>query len=176
MRWSHLITRPLGTIIGLVLRARHWCYDRGVLSTQVPNVPTIAIGNLSLGGTGKTPHVELVVRILLNHRVHPIATLSRGYGRMTKGFREVRPEDAAHAVGDEPLQLKLAHPALHVFVGADRADAVQQIVTLVPGTRIVILDDALQHRRITAGLSVLLTTYAKPYCSDQILPEGTLRD
>ena len=181
-----ILLSPFALLWGLVLRLRHALYDAGILKSHRPAVSTIVVGNLSFGGTGKTPHVELVLDALVG--VEPIATLSRGYGRSGKEIREVNGvalrqaqgdmnvEDTADTVGDEPLMLKRAHQKVRVFVGADRVAAVEEIQRSVPDVKAVILDDAFQHRRLNAGLNILLTTWAKPYCDDALVPAGTLRD
>lgn len=165
---------PLAGLYGIALFARHALYDARLLRSTRPNVPTIAIGNLALGGTGKTPMLELVLRVL--ESVRPIATLSRGYGRKSTDIHEVQATDSAAHSGDEPVQVKRNFPAARVFVGADRVKAVDVIQQQVPGVRAVVLDDALQHRALDAGLKILLTTAQRPYCDDALLPAGTLRD
>jgi len=165
---------PISWMYGLVLRGRHALYDNGVLPSVRPSVPTIAIGNLALGGTGKTPLLELVLRILKD--VSPLATLSRGYGREGTELHEVTISDNAARAGDEPLQVKNNFPDVRVFVGADRVGAINSMVQLVPGLHAVLLDDALQHRKLDAGLNILLTTFHRPYSEDALLPAGRLRD
>jgi len=157
-----------------VLHLRHALYDAGVLHSVRPAVPTIAIGNLALGGTGKTPMLEQVLRTLADNG--PVATLSRGYGRKSKGFREVLPTDTFQHAGDEPIQVKRKFPHARVFVGADRVGAMERIQREIPGVKAVVLDDALQHRRLNAGLNILLTTWQRPWCNDALLPAGRLRD
>ncbi|MEZ4739033.1 MAG: tetraacyldisaccharide 4'-kinase [Flavobacteriales bacterium] len=174
MRLRRVLFFPYTMWHGLVLFIRHRLYDSGVLDSIRPSVPTIAIGNLSLGGTGKTPMLELLLRILAD--VTPIATLSRGYGRKRTGIREVMASDSAETSGDEPLQVKRKFPAVRVFVGADRVEAIDHIQKKIPETKVVLLDDALQHRKLDAGLNILLTTWARPYCDDALVPAGTLRD
>ncbi|MCB0769808.1 MAG: tetraacyldisaccharide 4'-kinase [Flavobacteriales bacterium] len=159
---------------GLVLTIRHALYDRGYLKTTRPSVPTIAVGNLSLGGTGKTPMLELVLRILGNTR--PIAALSRGYGRKSTDIHEVEATDTAEISGDEPVQVKKKFPDVSIFVGADRVKAIEQIHATIPEIKAVVLDDALQHRKLNAGMNILLTTWARPFCDDALVPAGTLRD
>lgn len=165
---------PLTWPLAAVLRLRHALYDAGLLRSTRPALPTIAIGNLALGGTGKTPMLELVLRTLEDQR--PLATLSRGYGRQGTDIHEVHPGDTADRSGDEPVQVKRNHPAVRVFVGADRVKAIGVIQEQVPGVKAVVLDDALQHRRLDAGLNILLTTAQRPYCDDALVPAGTLRD
>lgn len=165
---------PFAWLYGAVLRLRHALYDASVLRSVRPVVPTIAIGNLALGGTGKTPMLELVLRTLAG--TVPLATLSRGYGRKGTGFHEVQATDTFELAGDEPLQVKRKFPEARVFVGADRVGAIEQIEREVPGVKAVVLDDALQHRRLDASLKILLTTWQRPWCDDALLPAGRLRD
>ena len=169
-----ILLAPFALLYSMVLRLRHWLYDRSLLKSERSPIPTIVIGNLALGGTGKTPHVELVLRIL--KATSPIATLSRGYGRKGIALREARPNDRPEITGDEPLQLKLKFPAARVFVGVDRANAIRSMRQLVPGLKAVILDDAFQHRKLEASLNVLLTKFDRPWNRDRLLPAGNLRD
>ena len=169
-----ILLAPFAWLYGAVLLLRHTLYDRGVLRSTATPVPSIGVGNLALGGTGKTPHVELVLRTLEGFA--PLATLSRGYGRSGTEVREVREQDDAAAVGDEPLQLKRKFPAVHVFVGADRRAALEHMVQQLPTLQAVVLDDAFQHRRVDASLDILLTTWHRPWHRDALLPAGRLRD
>ncbi len=174
MLFRRILLWPFSVIYGAILRIRHGLYDLGILKSTRPTVPTIAIGNLALGGTGKTPMLELVLRTL-EGRV-PLATLSRGYGRTTSSIHEVNSADAAERSGDEPLQVKTNFPAVRVFVGADRVKAIEQILSEAREVKAVVLDDALQHRRLNAGLNIRLTTAQRPYCDDVLIPAGALRD
>ncbi len=174
MSLRRILLSPLSGLWGLVLWLRHGLYDLGLLRSTRPTLPTIAIGNLALGGTGKTPMMELVLRSL--EGIAPIATLSRGYGRKTTTIHEVILEDDAARSGDEPLQVKHSFPEMRVFVGADRVKAIEVIQREVPDVKAIVLDDALQHRPLDAGLNILLTTFQRPYCDDALLPAGTLRD
>lgn len=174
MQLRRTLLAPVAGLYGAVLRVRHALYDRGLLRSVRPAVPTIAIGNLALGGTGKTPMMELVLRTLQG--MAPLATLSRGYGRSTRSIHEVGPADTAERSGDEPVQVKRNFPEVRVFVGADRPKAIARIVEAVPGVRVVVLDDALQHRRLQAGMYILLTTNQRPYVADALFPAGGLRD
>lgn len=179
--FRRILLFPFSLLWGLVLRLRHALYDAGILKSTRPSVPTIVIGNLSFGGTGKTPHVRLVAEVLKD--MGAIATLSRGYGRLRgdasasrEEVLEVKEGNAASEVGDEPLMLKRALPWLRVFVGADRVKAIEVIQRTVPEVKAVVLDDAFQHRRLDAGLNILLTTWSKPYSNDALVPAGNLRD
>ena len=177
---SHLRDRmrtliwPLTLPYRLILWLRHWLYDHGIFRSVKPSVPTIVVGNLALGGTGKTPHVELILRELQDRM--PIATLSRGYGRKSKGHREVLTEDHPSITGDEPLQLKRKFPAVRVFVNADRIAGIEKIKSTIQGVRAIVLDDAFQHRQMQGDLNILLTTYQRPWHRDLLIPAGRLRD
>lgn len=169
-----LILSPLRLLYAIALHIRHALYDHGLLKSTTPALPTIVIGNLSLGGTGKTPHVELVLRSLQG--LGPLATLSRGYGRAGTGFREVQRADDAQQTGDEPLMMKRKFPETRVFVGVDRVTGCATIAQEAPGTRVIVLDDAFQHRALNGSLNILLTTWQRPWHTDALLPAGTLRD
>lgn len=153
---------------------RNWFYRRGLLKSISFSVPVISIGNLSVGGAGKTPHIEYLVRSL-NPYLN-IATLSRGYRRKTKGFIRVQPHMNAEMVGDEPLQYKRKFPDVEVTVAEERALAIPLIIGARPDTQLVLLDDAFQHRAVQPGLNVLLTEYARPFTRDYLLPSGRLRE
>jgi tetraacyldisaccharide 4'-kinase len=175
-----LVLLPFAWLYGAALRIRHWLHDNGILASAAPNIPCIVIGNIALGGTGKTPHVELVLRILQEGNgaggPGPVGTLSRGYGRTGRGFHEVQRTDDGRAVGDEPLMLKRKFSGVRVFVGADRVAGLRTIQDLVPDVRAVVLDDAFQHRALNAGLDIVLTTWQRPWSRDHLLPAGNLRD
>ncbi len=169
-----LLLLPFAWLYAAVLRVRHFAYDQGWLKSTTPATPSIVIGNIALGGTGKTPHVELALRTLMDHG--PLATLSRGYGRDGMHFHEVHREDDASVAGDEPLMLKRKFTGVRVFVGADRVAGIERIKSAAPEVKAVILDDAFQHRKLKAGLSIVLTTWQKPWFNDHVLPAGMLRD
>lgn len=137
-------------------------------------VPTIAIGNLAVGGTGKTPMTEYLVRLLSPN--YKVAVLSRGYGRKTHGFRLATVEDTAQTIGDEPMLIHTHFPNIPVAVCADRVQGIKRLQTIIPDLQCVILDDAYQHRQLRAGFYILLTSYDNLYVNDHILPRGTLRD
>ena len=169
-----LLLLPISWLYAAVLRMRHFAYDEGLLKSTTPDLPSIVIGNIALGGTGKTPHVELALRTLVEHG--PLATLSRGYGRDGTHFHEVHREDDATEAGDEPLMLKRKFSGVRVFVGADRVAGIEAIRTAAPEVKAVVLDDAFQHRKLKAGVNIVLTTWQKPWFKDHLLPAGTLRD
>jgi tetraacyldisaccharide 4'-kinase len=154
---------------------RNYLYD-WQLRTVTTFMPfTISVGNLSVGGTGKTPHVAYLVRLLAS--TYPLATLSRGYGRRTKGFRMASPTDTADTIGDEPLQLyEKFHKNITVVVGEQRTKAVPLLLAYHPGIRVLLLDDAYQHRAIGRHLNLLLTDFNHLFTKDLVLPAGRLRE
>jgi len=149
-------------------------YDFGVYRSYKFDIPIIAIGNLSTGGTGKTPHIEYLIRLL--QAKWNIATLSRGYGRATKKFTIATETTKATEVGDEPLQFKKKFKNIVVAVENKRVLGVQKLRHLYPNINLILLDDAFQHRAIHLGLSILLTEYNKPFSNDYVLPTGNLRE
>jgi len=153
---------------------RNILFDLGWLPSYKPNIKTIAIGNLSTGGTGKTPFAELLIRLF--HQKFRIAVISRGYGRKTKGFIWVEQSSDASDVGDEPLQIKQKYSAIKVAVCEKRADAIKKIETENPEINLIIMDDAFQHRHVRAHIYILLSTYNDPFYSDYVLPTGNLRE
>ena len=168
---------PAAVLHAWVLWIRHWLYDIGVFSSQTGALPTIALGNLTAGGTGKTPHVLLVVEAMeaILGRGH-VAILSRGYGRKTSGYREVHVGDSAAQTGDEPLMMKRKLPEVVVAVCGDRLTGLERIAADHPEVRWVVLDDALQHRRLRPTLRLLLVDATQPMGKDMLIPAGKLRD
>jgi tetraacyldisaccharide 4'-kinase len=138
------------------------------------NIPIICVGNLSLGGTGKSPMVEHLLSILSDD--YKIATLSRGYKRKTKGYALAGAQTTALEIGDEPMQFHIKYPNVSVAVCERRIEAIPQLIQDVPNLSGIILDDAFQHREIIAGLNILLTDYSNLYCDDIFFPTGDLRD
>ncbi|MFN4315976.1 MAG: tetraacyldisaccharide 4'-kinase [Chitinophagaceae bacterium] len=169
-----LLLLPFSLVYWLVIGIRNWMYDRGILKSTSFGLPMICVGNLSVGGTGKSPMVEFLVRSLRAH--FRVATLSRGYKRKTRGYALANEQTTALEIGDEPMQFHLKFPEIPVAVGEDRIEAVAQLLHDHPETELIILDDALQHRAIQAGLNILLTEYANLYTRDFYLPAGDLRD
>lgn len=165
---------PISWLFALALRIRHWLYDEHLLPSFSVSIPTICVGNLAVGGTGKTPHVEYIVRLLSPK--YKVAVLSRGYGRLTRGFMLADENSTATTIGDEPMQIHCHFPEITVAVCEDRVRGVRRLEKLIPDLDVVILDDAFQHRRIRAGLKVLLTEYNHLYVNDHLLPVGRLRD
>ncbi len=158
----------------LVTWLRNKMYDLGVKSSVIYDFPVIGVGNLSVGGTGKSPMVEYLIR-LLKDKVR-LATLSRGYKRETKGFQLVTASSTAREVGDEPLQFKTKFLDVVVGVDSDRRKGIAKLRSLTPQPEVIILDDAYQHRKVTARFYILLTAYNDLYCDDIVLPTGNLRE
>ncbi len=153
---------------------RNWLFDKNILKSSDFNFPIICIGNLAVGGTGKTPMVEYLVDMLKVK--YKVATLSRGYKRKTKGFAIANANTTALDIGDEPMQFHLKYPDVTVAVGEERLVAIPQILHTRPDTDVIILDDAFQHRSVRAGLNILLTEYRNLYTRDLMMPSGDLRD
>jgi tetraacyldisaccharide 4'-kinase len=169
-----IIVFPFSLIYGSVTAIRNLLYNLSVLRSNSFNLPVISVGNLSLGGTGKTPHVEYLVRLLIP--VMKTATLSRGYKRKTKGFIEAKNNSSISEIGDEPKQYKAKFPELMVTVCEDRSHGISEILKIYKTIRCILLDDAFQHRSVKAGMNILLTDFSKLYANDCIFPSGTLRE
>lgn len=162
---------PFSIIYAAITALRNRLYDLGWLKSHSYNLPIICVGNLSTGGTGKSPMVEFLVNTLKQKR--KVAVLSRGYKRKTKGFRKVLVTSTVSEVGDEPLQFKKKFPEVDVAVCEIRSNGIDQLKS---NADIIILDDAFQHRRVNASLSILLTSYGDLYVDDYVLPTGNLRE
>lgn len=175
INFCRLLLLPFAFVYGIGFYLSRKLYDWGIKKKTTFEVPyTICLGNLSVGGTGKTPHTEFLVRRLLPY--FKVAVLSRGYGRKTKGIRAVLANDTCYAVGDEPLQMKLHLGEVPVWVAARRAEAIPCILQQQPKTEIVVLDDALQHWALNCNQKILLTSYHRPFWDDCLLPMGRLRE
>ncbi|MCL7988444.1 tetraacyldisaccharide 4'-kinase [Sphingobacterium sp. lm-10] len=168
LRWLLL---PISLLYGCVVWLRNFLYDRGIWHSKSYPVRSIVIGNLAVGGSGKTPMTECLIRWFNSD--YKIATLSRGYGRKTKGFRYVQIDDSAIATGDEPLQFKRKFPQLTVAVCEDRRTGIE---TLLSEHNLILLDDAYQHRRVAASCNILLFEYASLLGPIIPLPTGNFRD
>ena len=169
-----ILLLPISLIYHIVLTIRHKLYDWHILRTTRFEKPLICVGNLNLGGTGKTPHTEYLINVLKDH--YRVATLSRGYGRKTKGFKRAETTSTYEDLGDEPLQYFKKFPEIQVAVDEDRVNGVRKLLMSNNASEIILLDDAFQHRSIKAGLNILLTEYQHLYCDDLLFPAGTLRD
>lgn len=169
------LTIPLSWLYTLGVAIRHFLFDRHLLHSTEVEVPTICIGNIAVGGTGKTPMTEYVLRLLLANGYYP-AVLSRGYKRRTRGFVLADPNATVRTIGDEPMQLHRAFPDVPVAVCESRVRGVRQLKRQLKRLDVVVLDDAMQHRSLRSGFTVLLTPYDRLYIDDHMLPWGTLRD
>ena len=165
---------PLALLYGLGVGLRNLFYRVGILRSVRFDLPVISVGNLSVGGAGKSPHIEYLIRWL--DQFIDVAVLSRGYGRNTSGYRPVTVIDTAEMVGDEPLQFKRKFPEVPICVSESRALGVPELVKRNPETQCVLLDDAFQHLAVTPGLNILLTEFAHPFTRDWLLPSGRLRE
>lgn len=165
---------PFALIYGVIVWLRNRLYDAGISSSVEFSVPVICVGNLSVGGTGKTPHVEYLIRLLQYQ--YRVATMSRGYKRSTQGFVLADERSNALRIGDEPMQYHLAYPEVVVSVAEERMTGIPLLLQRRSDVEAVILDDAFQHRSVKAGLNILITDFAKPFYNDYILPYGRLRE
>jgi tetraacyldisaccharide 4'-kinase len=172
---GRIILFPFTLVYAIITYIRNKLYDWEVLQGRSFDVPVISIGNLNTGGSGKTPHAEYLIRLMLHNKLNPVL-LSRGYGRKTSGYLEVSPKFSAAEVGDEPFQIQCKFPKANVIVCEDRAYGIQKIMADHPDTDVIILDDAFQHRSVKPGINILLTEYHNPYSDDWILPTGNLRE
>lgn len=164
---------PFALLYGGIMVLRNYGYDLGIFRAGKFNIPVISVGNLTVGGTGKTPHVEFLLRLLATLN---LATLSRGYKRKTKGFLLAGPGASAETLGDEPYQYHLDFPEVTVAVCEKRVAGIQQIMALQPATQAIILDDAFQHRAVTPTLNLLISDYYRRFDQDFMLPTGLLRE
>jgi tetraacyldisaccharide 4'-kinase len=161
-------------LFGLIVTIRNWLYDRNILKSSSFGLPLICVGNLSVGGTGKSPMVEYLVFLLKNK--YKVATLSRGYKRKTRGYALANEHTTAIEIGDEPMLFYKKFPEVPIAIGEERIEAIPQLLQDKPETEAIILDDAFQHRAIKAGLNILLTDYGNLFTRDFFLPTGDLRD
>jgi tetraacyldisaccharide 4'-kinase len=174
MEFLRLLLFPLSLIYGTITWLRNKFFDWGILPSRSFDHPLIGIGNLSTGGTGKTPHIEYLIQLL--KPMFRVATLSRGYKRKTRGFRYAGPKSRVRDVGDEPLQMYLKHPDAFVAVCENRRKGVKKILKENPGNEVILLDDVFQHRYIKPGLNILLTDYHRIFTRNYVLPTGNLRE
>ena len=168
-----ILLYPFSVLYAIITNLRNLLFDMGVFPSKTFEIPIICIGNLSVGGTGKTPLTAYIISVLEGKNM---AVLSRGYGRNTSGYQEVRTESTAENVGDESLWLKQKHPNCMVVVDENRKRGIENIIKNHPEIEVILLDDGFQHRRIKAGLNLLITDYNLPYYKDFLLPMGTLRE
>ncbi len=174
LRSFRILLFPFALLYGAIIFLRNFLYDKEILKSTGFNLPLIGVGNLSVGGTGKSPMVEYLAGLLKDR--YQVATLSRGYKRRTSGYILAKEESTALEIGDEPMQFHLKHPEIAVAVGEQRIEAIPQLLYDRPDIDVVILDDAFQHRSIIAGYNILLTDCSNLYSGDFYLPTGDLRD
>jgi tetraacyldisaccharide 4'-kinase len=165
---------PFSWLYGMVIWIRNTLYDNGFLKTSAFPIPLISVGNITVGGTGKTPHVEYLAELL--HSEFKVATLSRGYKRRTRDFRIASAESNVSEIGDEPLQIKKRFPGIDVAVDRKRANGIRELMNLAPWLEVILMDDAYQHRSVKPGFSILLIDYTRPIDQDHLLPAGMLRE
>lgn len=165
---------PLAILYGLITSIRNYLYDKGILKSYSFDIPVIAVGNLSVGGTGKTPQIEYLIRLLSPD--YKVATLSRGYKRKSEGFILADANANAEILGDEPFQYFQKFPQIQVAVDADRRNGITELLSQSEKPEVILLDDAFQHRKVKAGFYILLTAYDELFCDDFMLPTGNLRE
>lgn len=175
IRINHLLI-PLSWLYGLGVEVRNTLYDSKALRSYAFDLPVIGVGNLTVGGTGKTPHTEYLVRLLSPQ--WQVAVLSRGYKRKSRGFQLATTDTPMRVIGDEPYQIRQKFPNIHVAVANDRAQGIGRLLapSVKPPAEVVLLDDAFQHRRVTPGMNILLMDYHRLNCFDKLLPAGRLRE
>ena len=165
---------PFAILYGFITSIRNFLFDKGFFKSYSFNLPVIAVGNLSVGGTGKTPQIEYLIRLLsLQYKV---ATLSRGYKRQSEGFVLANENSDALQLGDEPFQFYQKFKNIQVAVDANRKNGIEQLISGPVKPEVILLDDAFQHRKVKAGFYIMLTSYGDLYCDDFILPTGNLRE
>ena len=167
---------PLSWLYGLVVSIRNLMFDAGALKSKTFPLPVICVGKITVGGTGKTPHTEYLIRMLSEK--HQVAVLSRGYKRQSEGYVLATPTTPMTDIGDEPYQMKHKFPQIHMAVDKDRCHGIAELMKkeVQPPTDVVILDDAYQHRYVKAGLNILLMDYHRLIYLDKLLPAGRLRE
>ena len=169
------ILYPFSFLYGLIIGLRNWLYERKIFKYTQFDIPVISVGNLTVGGTGKTPMVEYLIDLLSNK--YKIGTLSRGYGRKTCGFQLGGPQETAYTLGDEPFQLYQKYgEKIVVSVGEERILAVPRLLYNHPEVQVILLDDAFQHRAIKPSFQILLNDYNRPFYKDSPMPAGRLRE
>lgn len=173
-KWRYILLWPVSFLYGLITFVRNRFYNVGIFRSTTFPIPIISIGNLAVGGTGKTPHTEYLISLLRDTR--QMAVLSRGYKRKTSGFVLADENATSARIGDEPYQLFRKYPEVRVAVDEKRVNGIRKLLNRHPEINLVLLDDAFQHRQIQPGLSILLTDYSKPYHKDSHLPGGNLRE
>ncbi len=174
MKLLRYILFPFAILYGFITAIRNKCFDLGILKSHTFETPTIVVGNLSVGGTGKTPQIEYLIRLLQDSK--KVAVLSRGYKRKTEGYILASEVDSVETLGDEPYQYFRKFKDIFVCVDSNRVRAIHNLEAVEKAPEVVLLDDAFQHRKVKSGFNVLLTSYDKLFYSDFLLPMGDLRE
>lgn len=174
MNFLRKLLFPFAILYGLITGFRNFLFDRGILKSYSFDLPVIVVGNLSVGGTGKSPQIEYLIRLLTDK--YKVATLSRGYKRQSQGFVLASESSNAKTLGDEPFQFNKKFKNIFVAVDANRKNGIEQLLLKSPKPDVILLDDAFQHRKVKASFYILLTTFDELYCEDYILPTGNLRE
>jgi tetraacyldisaccharide 4'-kinase len=170
----NILLYPFSLLYGVIIFFRNLLYDYNIIKSYEFPIPIISVGNITVGGTGKTPHVEYLVKLLKDE--FNVAVLSRGYKRKTKHFILADNKSGVMDIGDEPVQIKQKFREVNVAVDRHRVNGVQQLLKRIPNLDVILLDDAYQHRRIKPGLSILLIDFNRPITEDRLLPAGRLRE
>lgn len=174
MNFLRKILFPFAVLYGFITSIRNFLYDKGIFKSAEFDLPIIVVGNLSVGGTGKTPQIEYLIRLLSDK--YKVATLSRGYKRKSEGFILANENSNAEILGDEPFQFYQKFSKIQVAVDANRKNGIEKLLSQAEKPNVILLDDAYQHRKIKAGFYILLTSYGDLYSDDYILPTGNLRE
>ena len=168
------ILYPVSIIYGAIIKVRNYLYNKQIFKSTKFEMSTIVVGNLSVGGTGKTPQIEYLIRLL--RASFEVAVLSRGYKRKSKGFVLANETVNAEIIGDEPYQYYQKFSTIKVAVDADRVNGIEELSRLEEKPEVILLDDAYQHRKVEGGFNILLTSYNNLYIDDKMLPTGNLRE
>lgn len=174
MKFLRFLLFPLAVLYGWITAVRNLLFDFQLLRGKTFDVPVISVGNLSVGGTGKTPHVEYLIRLLSTH--HRVAVLSRGYKRKSQGFVLASTDSTVADLGDEPFQYHSKFPQIQVAVDANRRRGIELLCQSSFKPEIILLDDAFQHRYVKPNMQILLSTFEHPFFTDFLLPTGNLRE
>ncbi len=170
-----VILYPISLLYGVIISIRNKFFDWGIFPSKEFALPVISVGNLSVGGTGKTPHIEYLIRLLTNQS-YKVAYLSRGYKRKTKGFILADENSTAYSIGDEAYQVSNKYPNIIIAVDKNRVKGIERLIHDFPDIDVILLDDAFQHRWVKPGLNILTTCFYHPFHKDHMLPSGRLRE
>ncbi len=166
---------PISYLYKGFIQIKNYLYHYQLIKSKTYDIPIIVVGNLTTGGSGKTPHTEKIIRYLIENE-NKCVVLSRGYGRTTRGYREVTISDQPHECGDEPLQIKMKFPDIHVLVDGNRNRAIERIISEYPETEVIVMDDGFQHRSVKPSFSILLVCENDIQDPPFLLPAGNLRE